>query len=684
MTKSLGLRDPDVSARKRLAEENARLNKEIMELKAKQPSSEAVKNLGNFGITMYLKGDLPASDLSRLAWFMDKCGLKGFEDLMTDPNSHSFHNSSTKVADILGLTEIENKQLTVSLPACRKSGVRSIEDVASEEMLDVAAEEFLENPDAILAHSAALQISCKNWREHAIHEDCSEDEVAVPFGMFIDGAPWRKGAGSHDSVSAVYINIIGETKRRCILTIRKEHLCGISCGCPCRGRCTIQAAEQFIAWQIAVAFEGTWSKTDHRNFHWTSRARDSQAGQARLMWKKKRIRCGLMECRNDWDQYSSSWGMPKTNQRLPCWFCPVEKCNMHDDELPEPRTHESYMQEVSTSRVQAAISLEDARRVFAALIFDFRDSGMHGRVCNRNIEVYDVSRQLPVLLKKWDRLELGGSVLDIHCSAETMRLQGSGPYILHFWRKGVTHSFAHISPIMEARGMRFEYLMIGDLHTLDIGVTGRLVGHCMVEIIKARVKLGNGPGLQGMGRGTRALSKRLRAHYSQRRWKSSRIGRVTLKMLQFHKLGDEGHLKAKGMETRSTLLFTHRLLRGSQVPHETELRRATGALLQAYRLMRTSGRSIDSDKLEDLLEKVSCHCKGAGVGLLPKHHLARHFGELSRRAGNPAKFSEYADESKNREIVKMAQGSAHGREDFSGRLLSRDRLLQGIYRELDN
>ena len=706
MTKSLGLRDPETARRrlaetacKRLAKENAGLNNEVARLsneiarlsneiaelaEAKRLSDPAaVRSLRNFGISLYLKGDLPASDLSRLAWFVDKCGLKGFEDLKADPNSHSFHNASTKVAEAVGLIDIERTQLLVSLPACRKAGVRSIEEVASEEILNVAAEEFLHNPDIILAHSEELQHTCKNWREHAIHEDCEDDEVAVPFGMFIDGAPWRKGTGTHDSVSAVYINLIGQKKRRCILTIRKEHLCGISCGCPCRGRCTIQTAEKFIAWQINSAFEGTWPKKDYREFSWSSPIRESQAGKARLVWQKKKIRFGLMECRNDWDQYSSSWGMPKTNQAKPCWFCPVLKCNMHDDELPQSRTHDSYMQEINTSRIQATISLQDVHRVFASLIFDHRDNGMHGRVCNRNIEVYDVIRQLPVLLKKWDRLELGGAVLDIHCSAGIIELQGPGPHALHFWRKGVGHSFAHISPIMEARGNRFEFLMIGDLHTLDLGVTARLVGHSMVKILKARVKLKNGPGMQGMERGVRALSKLLRSHYSRRRWKSSRIGRVTLKMLQFYKLEDEGHLNAKGMETRSTLLFTHRLLQGSQVPHETELRRATGALLKAHHLMRTSDRSINSDKLEDLLAEVHVNCKAAGVRLLPKHHLARHLGELSRRAGNPANFSEYADESKNREIVKMAQGSAHGREDFSGRLLSRDRLLQRIYMDLD-
>ena len=94
-------------------------------------------------------------------------------------------------------------------------------------------------------------------------------------------------------------------------------------------------------------------------------------------------------------------------------------------------------------------------------------------------------------------------------------------------------------------------------------------------------------------------------------------------------------------------------------------------------------RTIDSDRLEIFFQSVNTHCKAAGVKLIPKFHLARHLGELSRRAGNPATFSEYADETKNNLIVNMARASVFGRASFSGRLLARDQLLAKLSSQID-
>ena len=451
----------------------------------------------------------------------------------------------------------------------------------------------------------------------------------------------------------------------------------------------MQATDYFLKWMIDCAADGRGPPTAYRGVPWTSIDRISAVGKSRLEWNGFRVKFALLECRNDWDQYCYSWGMPKTNQARPCWYCPCLKQHLHDFPMvATPYTHDTYMALISASRIIVVIDTPDLYRVVASLEMDFREDGAHGRALNRDIDVFDVRLQAVVRLCKWSRLDLGGSVFDAHTRAAMLELEGGPPYTLHFWtKKPLLHNFSQLSPLMESAGMKFEHLMIGDLHTLDVGITGRIVGFVFVAVLKAGRKFKNKSSKAGMMTGCRSLSRALRQHQSRcakfrKTRKMSRIGRITLKMLQWENQGSTGSLKAKGMETRECLLFAHRILQGSGVEHELELRAATRALLSAYGLMKHSERAIDADQLERLFETVSSKCKEAGVPMLPKHHLSRHFGHLSRRAGNPRFFSEYLDESKNRSVVGMAVASSN-QSDFSSRLLAREILHTKFAAQLD-
>ena len=635
-------------------------------------------------ISTFLKGDMPATELGRICWHLSQCGLTGFKDLALDPSNQFFDvNMPRKVARTLGLKSLESQFLKVELPMSTKAGARVFTDCPVADLVDILSAEFLEAPEDVVKFNTDLLASNKNWREHDVRMQCGPGEIAVSFGLFIDGAAWRgKGAGSKDSLVCVYVNLIGRRHRSVWVTLRKEFLCGLSCKCPCRGRCTIQALERHLAWQIDWAAEGVGSPLAFRDRPWGSAKRRSEVGQSRLIWEGRRVRFGLLECRNDWDQYSASWGMPKTNQKRPCWFCPCSLGQMHAPRasLPDPYTHASYMEAIAKSLITVSLGISDLHRVFNILVMDARDDGMHGRVLSRNIEVQDLALQTAILLQRWDRLEVAGSCWDVHATAGELELAGPPPFLFRFWRKHPDHNFAHVSPLMQCRGNKLEHLMIGDLHTLDLGVTARIIGTIFIRVLQKGTKFSNARTKSGMEQGVRSLSLALRKHrfvrssLRKRKAGDSQLSRITLKMLQYSSAGSAGHLKAKGLETRSTLLFAHQLARGSSIPHEDELVAASGALLKAYQLMGARRRSIDSDRLEELLDTVTTKCKEAGVKMLPKFHLARHLGQLSRRAGNPAAFSEYLDESKNSLVVHMAQASSLGAPDFSGRLLARDVL----------
>ena len=435
------------------------------------------------------------------------------------------------------------------------------------------------------------------------------------------------------------------------------------------------------------AADGRGPPQNYMGHDWSDSGRIAEIDQPRLMWQGRRVRFLILECRNDWDQYSTSWGMPKTNQKFACWFCPCKKSQLHcpRGELPATYTHTTYMEAIEKSRRVVAVDSNDLDRIFLQLGFDYREDGMHGRVIGRNIEVLDVRSGELVLLKKWSRLEVGGCIWDTHSTVGELKLIAGPPYLLYFWQNHESRSFCHISAVIEAPGMSFEKLMIGDLHTLDLGVSARIIGRICAGVLRAGARFRNPSTEAGMEAGCRLLSRALQQHYSSQpfRKKISRISRLTLKMLQCTSSTAQGHLKAKAMETRQVLPFAYRLIRTSEAPHKPALMAAAKALLEAYELMRGRRRTIDSDRLEMLLESVNNHCKAAGVKLIPKFHLARHLGELSRRAGNPAAFSEYLDETKNSLIVNMARASVFGRASFSGRLLARDQLLAKMSAQID-
>ena len=230
--------------------------------------------------------------------------------------------------------------------------------------------------------------------------------------------------------------------------------------------------------------------------------------------------------------------------------------------------------------------------------------------------------------------------------------------------------------------MKIEYVMQDDLHMLDLGVTPRLEGEVIVDVLKSGV-FGNERSEVGLDIGMQHLNRQLRQWNNERikycrskGRKISTIGRLTLKSLSVKNLKSKGSLKAKGAEARHLLPFVHQLLTEEVVvklgARGADLKRATACLLKAYKLMGDSGRTIDHAELHDLFMKTARASKRAGVNLIPKFHFLCHFGKQARDHGNPRYHSAYADESKNRALVICAQ-SCHTR-DFSTRALGKENL----------
>lgn len=302
--------------------------------------------------------------------------------------------------------------------------------------------------------------------------------------------------------------------------------------------------------------------------------------------------------------------------------------------------------------------------MFAGLIRRLNSNGVHGRALwlpgrkLTTLSVQCLKQRCQVELRKWDRLEIGGSIMrDLHCTINELLSSNNDVVDLRFWRQGTSHNFSHISPIMEVAGFQFEYVMIDTLHTIDLGVGPRLAGVALQRILQHGKCFQNNSSELGMALGCSELTAALARWktgpgVAQRLCRSYNFKTFKLKTLS------KGHLKAKGMQCRVLLPFVRWLLMSKKckgVPHRLHMLRAISSLCQALACMRSA--NFSPARLGALLEIVHHSSVKASVPLLPKFHMSRHLAQLSMRAGSPESYSCYRDESHNRNIVTMAKAN---------------------------
>ena len=308
---------------------------------------------------------------------------------------------------------------------------------------------------------------------------------------------------------------------------------------------------------------------------------------------------------------------------------------------------------------------------------------MHGKCIGpKQLFVHDLTSGTQVELRRYDRLDMAEDVYDVHCNRS--HFIGEGPFRLQFWRYTSNTCFAFISHLFDVPGFVFYYMMIGDLHTLDLGVTPAIIGRLFLILLQDGRAFRNATTKVGLVSGCRVLTHRLHSWYRANKIpnkKESRIGKITLKMLRYESTSSTGFLKCKGMQARRLVGFAQSLLDPKTVaitPQAAHLKAALDALARAYAFMKTPKRHIDGRKLAVIFDTVVLESQKGGVHQLPKFHMCRHFGDLTDKAGNPRHFSEAADESKNREIVKVAAASFT--PFFDEAILSREQLMVKLER----
>ena len=413
------------------------------------------------------------------------------------------------------------------------------------------------------------------------------------------------------------------------MTLRKDFLCGERCGCPCRGRCTIEAAERVLAWTAKWAALGENPPCRHDGMPFMDERRRAAAGQP-LTTCTRKVRFALIEYRADWDQISGGLGMQRPSQEHFCFKCQCCKPDRYKFDAADswiPRTHANYLADVDRSQLVVKLGMDDLRVLFANFVLDARDNGVHGRALARDLQIHDWGTGALVQLKKWDRLEVGGDVTDIHNVPG--ELVGDGPWHIVLWRRIPGVHFNFFACIMQVPGMRFDYIMLDTLHFLDLGVSQRLIRHVVNAVLKDGIKFGNDGTEVGAKKGMLALSCELRQWYCQRqrqlrikgKHSISTVGKVTLKMLSFTAMYKTGHFKAKGSECKHLMPFMLKLLQPDVVASlgrsGVMLNKAVRCLCKAFDLMQEGQRGVDVVRMHKLLMLVAKASVRARVPLIP-------------------------------------------------------------------
>ena len=216
-----------------------------------------------------------------------------------------------------------------------------------------------------------------------------------------------------------------------------------SCGCPCRGRCSLAKIDQYVHWAASIALRGQVPKHFFLGAPWD----DDRRGAVGQFFPET-IAFVLLEMRADWEQYMSGMGFPYTNQLRFCPVCPCPKHDMHADILPPPYEPDAYLAEINKAHLEICLERSDLQSLWGVLAWDYRKSnGVHGRRVGKAIQVFDHISGEMVRIPRDTRLELGGDVLDAHCALE--HFEGPGPFEVHLWRQDLIRVCLKLPPILK-------------------------------------------------------------------------------------------------------------------------------------------------------------------------------------------------------------------------------------------
>ena len=465
----------------------------------------------------------------------------------------------------------------------------------------------------------------------------SESPV-VPVSLFIDGVPYS----NTDSVIGFWAINEVSGERHLLITLRKQ-LC---CQCGCRGNCTFFTVFSFLEWSFRALAQGRYPECRHDSSPWQlgDESRDARSGE------RMQYRACLMYIKGDWAEYATTLGLPSWQDGLrPCFACNASSSRLYITEDISPvglpwheNDDEEYYAACVRCEFHVVLDASNHKRVLEALEYDKRAHGSRGR-CLREA--------LPHLgLASGDRLEPSLYLPDPSGidSADVF------PMPVLFWRPSCETLCRFRNPLM-AQDLGItpnRSLTVDGLHCLYLGVMLAfcrfLVWLMITEYVWGRASTAE----ETLQISILAIRHELTQFYKARhqQYPTELLTRVKIGKKS---LGDHGSRKlaTKAAETWGFLLFL--IDKMSKSKANEGLLVAARALEQIVGIWNVGGSilsAFDTQRMFDAWNSFLMHTEGIGELELPKRHLFVHLLARAKFFGNPKLYSNWLDESLNRQL----------------------------------
>jgi hypothetical protein len=277
-----------------------------------------------------------------------------------------------------------------------------------------------------------------------------------PLALYCDGVAFAR----HDNVLGFWIYNLATQSRHCFVALRKSELCA----CGCRGWCSIHMVWMLVAWSLRAMIEGKYPTTRHDGTPWqvgVDDHRDALKGKP-LGWKAI-----LLFVKADLQEYGATMGLPGWKTSLePCMLCHCTAQTLYELAGYTPvsmpfadKTLDEHNEACSRCEIKLVLNKDQRTKVRAALVFDRRNHGNHGRCLVLDFD--DLG------LMKGDRLEPTPEMPDI-MAFDTRE----PPVRCCFWRASTDTLARHRSPLFAAdlHVSPNASFQIDWLHTLSLGI----------------------------------------------------------------------------------------------------------------------------------------------------------------------------------------------------------------------
>lgn len=463
-------------------------------------------DLRRWALEKYARGELSAKDLCSLAWSVRSHPALGVADLVLDPESPSGH-FERHISYTLGTTALVADHIFFHpVPVFDKTRGRILEDhpflLPHERILATVARDEA----SMVAAGSPTMLRVGHVQTNPVLMAVGAQRCVLVHG-YVDGVPFTGTASSTPDSLWVFTWVPMQhandaRQRRVVTVLRKTR----ACRCGCNGRCSLNAITNVIAWSFEALASGVHPA-------------EGPAGAQLTGWRRQAagtpmpVRGSLASFGADLAAYNEVLGFRSVMAKeSPCFLCCCSKATMHAYDIEHlARTDAHWTDAVASTCIRISIAPTTAEVLQGLLRLDRRKAGGRGRCLGSDVAVRDVDG-LSVLLKRGDRLQVGGSISDPH---QNLGELGSHVVHLRFFRPAASSFIIDWSPLH--RVLRLTDCVPDLMHTVDLGVAQYIAGEIFAFIITTDAL---GAGLRGLELnerlevGARAIQERLLHWYA--------------------------------------------------------------------------------------------------------------------------------------------------------------------------